>query len=49
MILGVIKILLLFGLLFLVTISSSGTLKAAQSSNARADILQAANKAKSGE
>jgi len=43
------KHLLLIGLLFLFSIATSGALSAAQASNTRADILQAANKTKSGE
>lgn len=49
MILGVRKHLLSVGLFFLVTMATSGTLIAAQASDARIDILQAADKAKSGE
>ena len=49
MILGVKKRLLFVGLLFLVTIAISGTLIAAQASDARDHILQASDKAKSGE
>lgn len=49
MILRVKKHLLLVGLLFLVTIATSGTLFTAQASDARIDILQAADKPKSGE
>lgn len=49
MILGIKKHLLLVGLLLLVTVVTSGTLSAAQASNARADILQAADTVKSGE
>ncbi len=48
MILRVRKHLLPVGLFFLVTMATSGTLFAAQASDARADILQAADKAKSG-
>ena len=49
MILGFKKHLLLVGLLSLVTIATSGTLITAQASDARTDILQAADKPKSGE
>jgi len=49
MILRVKKHLLLGGLLFLVTIATSSTFITAQASNAQSDILQAADKTKSGE
>ena len=47
--LGINKHLLLGGLLFVVTVVTSGTLIAAQESNIRTDILQAADTVKSGE
>jgi len=49
MILGANKNLLLVGLLFLVTFATSGKLNIAQASDTRAHILQAADKAKSGD